>query len=147
MHYLLEASFIGIYSLTIYLCMDFILSIGNPTTSMESAKFMAIFFFLGMLKHGLGYSFGLQTYYCRLYKSKNAIVIPPTFMELVGEGLLYVIVGKILSLFIRSCFVNNKDDSKHIFLPAAIAFLSGFLLHVSFEISGLHKKFVDKYCL
>ena len=119
-----ESIFIGLYSLVLYsLLKNLIINV----------PFVYVLFILGVAKHFLGYFGGLQTYYCRIYKNDQTVASVPTALDLVFEGLLYVLIG--LSFF--SYIVKNKY---------IIAFLTGVVLHLGFEILGLHKYFLRTHC-
>lgn len=119
-----ESIFIGLYSLVLYsLLKNFIINV----------PFAYVLFILGVAKHFLGYFGGLQSYYCQLYKNDQTVASVPTALDLVFEGFLYVLIG--LSFF--SYIVKNKY---------IVAFLTGVVIHLGFEIVGGHKYFLRTRC-
>jgi hypothetical protein len=85
---------------------------------------------LGVVKHVLGYFLGLQKYYCKCSQKRN--VKSPTPLELVGEGALYVAMGGVFG-FIRPLYAR--------------VFVIGSLLHLIFDVLGLHKWFCRTHCI
>lgn len=142
---LVEAIAVGIYTVIIGTLVSF-------TTNQSS-----LFFFLtGFLKHGIGYWFHIEDYYCqygvacrRNENTNNAKVQPAKvqpakvnpakvkpislfvlLLECIGEGLLFI----LFSFFFQT-------------LPLPIAlFLVGFFMHLFFEITGLHHLFCKYKC-
>ena len=86
---------------------------------------LLLFFIVGFLKHFLGYFIGLHTYYCNCK-------LQTTFLQLVTEsimeGILFMILFKVLGDRIESIF------------------FIGVILHLSFEMVGLHKLFCKERC-
>ena len=122
---LYESIFIGLYSLVLYTILTSILTINYP--------FAYVLFILGVAKHLLGYFGGLQSYYCQVYTNEQSVASVPTGLDLVIEGVLYVLIGLTFFLYI----VKNKY---------IIAFLTGVVIHLGFEFLGLHKYFLRTRC-
>jgi len=127
MHYVLEAIIVGIYSLTIYLIL---INIYKP---IKEIPFIILLFILGILKHLFGYILGLQTAYCKIYKSPSAMATWPSFYDNFIEGIYFIILGMFLSIIIKKKYI--------------IIFLIGFLLHILFENLGLHEYYLNKKCV
>jgi hypothetical protein len=134
MHYLIEAFLIALYST--FLC--FLLMTVFPYLIYKKNIFL-ILFILGIMKHGLGYIFNLQTYYCKSHLSNRMNAISPSLTELICEGFLYIVFGlPIFYLF------SSFSSYKRILVTA---FFIGFLLHVLFELVGIHQYFLENYCI
>ena len=123
---ILESFIVGLYVLLLY---KFLI--------LFNIKNLYVFLFiLGFLKHFIGYLFYIQSYYCKYgnackkynfnKKKKDFIIV-----ESILEGLLFIAFGQLFLLF-------NKNIS---------FFLLGFLLHLLFEITGIHDLFCSKRCL
>ena len=119
---LLECIFVGAFSVAIYLPLSYLLRVPVPEH--------VVLFILGVLKHALGYFLGLQKYYCKCSQKRN--VKSPTPLELVGEGALYVAMGGVFG-FIRPLYAR--------------VFVIGTLLHLIFDVLGLHKWFCRTHCI
>ena len=119
-----ESIFIGLYSLVLYTILRSIITINVP--------YAFVLFILGVAKHLLGYFGGLQTYYCQVYKNEQSVALVPTALDLVIEGLLYVLIGLSFIYIVKNKYI--------------IAFLTGVVLHLGFEILGLHKYFLRTHC-
>lgn len=122
MNIVFESLFVGLFSLVLYLLLSLVIK--DP--------FAFVLFLLGVLKHGLGYVLGLQTFYCRIKKSRTQAKVP-TILELLGEGVLFVILGLLLHMMIRNKLV--------------VVCLIGIILHLVVEILGIHKYFVRTHCI
>jgi hypothetical protein len=127
MYYVLEAIFIGIFSLIIYFSL---ITIYKP---IKGLPFLVLLFILGILKHLVGYIIGLQTAYCKKYKSPSANAGFPLIFDNLLEGFLFIILGSFLSIIIKKKYI--------------IIFLIGFLLHIIFEFAELHNYFINKRCV
>jgi hypothetical protein len=127
MYYVIEAIFIGIYSLVLYFSL---ITIYKP---IKDIPFLVLLFILGFIKHLFGYILGLQTAYCKKYKSPSANTGFPSIMDNLFEGILFAILGSGLSIIIKKKYI--------------IIFLIGFLLHIISEVSGLHNYFINKRCV
>ena len=124
----IEAILVGLYTLVIAFFLSF------------SLKNNFIFFFiLGFLKHYLGYITGLQSWYCeKRNKEINQIntkekAQPSLLLQNVQEGIAFI----ILSFIIQKVF-----KIKDIYF---IAFLTGFLLHLFAEFTGIHTIFCKNF--
>jgi hypothetical protein len=133
MHYLLESLFVGIYTSIIYLLIHTIFHIKN---------IKILFFTVGFFKHFLGYYLHLHNYYCNYgdaclsVKSSNNESNP--VYENSFEYLFYdsVLEGGIFLLI--SIFMNESTTFKF--------FMTGFFLHLLFELLGVHKHFCKEKC-
>jgi hypothetical protein len=130
MHYFLEALIVGIYTVIIYILYS-LLSIKN---------FYLLLFLVGFNKHLLGYFFNLHTYYCKYgyacnNKDSNVTTELTIFLESIGEGLIFIFFGSTLTAF--SYLRKNT---------ILTFFVLGFILHISFEILGIHSRFCDERC-
>lgn len=132
MHYIIESILIGIYCVIIY----FFINIFFTNTFINLFLIFTIIFFLtGFTKHLLSYYLGLHSWYCNNgYSCKNIININTKlnknkyiFIESIGEGILFLLVAMVL---------NNIITNKYL-----IIFLIGFILHITFELIGIHKYF------
>lgn len=117
----LESIFVGGYTLILFLILLCIIE----------QPIYVILFLLGCIKHISGYLVGLHHRYCKGC-SRNKFSNPPTAFEIVGEGIIFLIV----EVFIHSIFSN-------IYLNI---FVLGALIHIGFEIFGLHRSFCMTHC-
>jgi hypothetical protein len=92
-----------------------------------------LLFILGVSKHLLGYFGGLQTFYCKMYNGDHPVASIPTALDLILEGFLYVIIGVGFLFVIKNKYI--------------IAFLTGVVLHLGFELVGLHSYFLKNRCI
>jgi hypothetical protein len=126
MHYLLEAGLVGLYSAIVYKIASFVLFDWIP-----------LFFFVGFLKHALGYELSIHTLYCQYgsacshlankydrYASSNLRTL---VIESFQEGAVFVLLGYCLRMFSKDLLI--------------VAFLTGALLHIIAELIGLHQRF------
>ena len=120
--FLLETVFIGLYSLVLYSILQFVIK----------KPFIYVLFILGVMKHSLGYFTGLQTLYCQTYNGPDEVARLPTGSDVFIEGLLYIVVGGVLTSFIRN--------------PYIISFMTGAGLHLGFEAIGGHAIFLRTRC-
>ena len=127
MYYVLEAIFIGIFSLFLYFSL---ITIYKP---IKDIPFLVLLFILGFIKHLFGYIVGLETAYCKKYKSPSANAVFPTLFDNLLEGIFFIILGSCLSILIKKKYI--------------IIFLIGFLLHIISELAGLHNYFINKKCV
>ena len=88
-----------------------------------------ILFIIGFLKHFFGYYLGFHDYIC------NPLIAIKTHLiyDSILEGILFIITGLLLNLIIKN---------KYIFY-----FIIGFILHLLFELLGLHKIFKKIRCI
>lgn len=137
MHYLLESLFVGVYSAIIYICCSYF---------ALKYDFNIILFVVGFLKHLLGDLLQIHTYYCNYGYSCHptssshvnlisSIPFAQLLLECIGEGILFVILGTILSVS------SYLKDSK-----VSLIFIMGFSLHTIFELMGTHKLFCKNHC-
>ena len=122
MRILLETLFIAVYSLVLYSLLQFVIK----------KPFIYVLFILGVLKHALGYFTGLQSYYCQLYTGPGSHADFPTGADVFIEGLLYIVIGLALLQVTKNRYI--------------IAFMTGAVLHLGFEWTGLHTMFVKNRC-
>lgn len=127
MHYLVESILVGIYTSIVYLMV-------KPFIKNT----LLLFFTIGFLKHFLAYFIGIHTYYCNngyaCGSENDTIRVSQTtflqlFMESIIEGFLFMFLYKVLG-----------DDR------IIVAFLTGVILHLAFEMIGLHKLFCKERC-
>ena len=126
MNYLIESVFVGTFTLILYGILQWVLQ----NTIM--LPFSLVLFILGVVKHTVGYVAGIQTAYCRMYNKTKRHAIVPTNMELVIEGIVFILVGKILSWFVSNRYI--------------IAFMTGAGIHIAAESMGLHRYFLKERC-
>lgn len=130
MHYAFESVVVGLYTVSVFFAL-------KPYVLDNRV----LWFLTGFLKHLIGWAIGLQTYYCKFgnacqryvsgKNTKRKFSFPgQILLESIGEGLLFV---AFLTLLFR-IFKQNKYVT---------LFATGFLLHMVFELSGVH----HKYCL
>ena len=128
MNYIFESIFVGIYSCIIYV---FIRNVVNNVH--------VLFFLTGFIKHLLGYLLNIHSLYCKYgyackqYTKTTAVYSKYLVLESIGEGILYLLFGIILSKLIL-----NK---------LLVVFIIGILLHLIFEILQIHRLFCKKRCL
>ena len=95
--------------------------------------FIKNIFLLGFIKHLLGHYLNLHTYYCKYGNaclkikkySKDKVSIIQLIVESILEGFLFIIMNNI---------TKNK-------------FLIGLLLHLIFDVFGLHRIFCLFRCV
>jgi len=126
MNYLIESVFVGSFTLILYGIIQWVLE----NTIM--LPFSIILFIVGILKHSLGYATGIQSAYCRMYNKKKVKAIAPTNIELIIEGISFIVVGKILSWFVSNKYI--------------IVFMTGAGIHIMAEAMGLHRYFLKERC-
>jgi hypothetical protein len=132
MHYIIESIIVGLYCVIIYFFINM----------WVSNTFLNAFFITGFLKHFLAYYLGLHSWYCNngysckiIYNSDTNTKLNENkyiFIESIGEGILFLLVAMIL---------NNVITNKYL-----IIFLIGFILHITFELIGIHKYFCLVSC-
>ena len=126
--YILESLFVGCYSLLMYLFISNIITIKNSYLT---------FFFVGFLKHTMGYFLNIHEYYYRTVCNKGnentcKTTMKSLFIESIFEGFFFILVGSLLSLVATS--------------KVAVYFTIGVLLHIISEHIGLHKVFCRNKC-
>ena len=142
MHYIFESTIVGMYSLLIYICFDFV-------TNTNIKLFM-----VGFIKHLLGYILNIHTYYCnngyaclkyqkqfQSHKNNNSNIsdskkvaktsIPVLFIESGFEGCLFV----FLNIFLLKLKIKNTYTR---------IFILGVILHLVFEFLQLHIYFCKR---
>jgi len=133
MHYLLESVFVGIYTSIIYLLIYTIFHIKN---------IKLLFFTVGFFKHFLGYYLHLHNYYCNygdacqnINSSNNDSnpIYKNSFDYLFYDSVLEGGIFLLISIFM--------DES-----TAYTFFMTGFFLHLLFELLGVHKHFCKEKC-
>lgn len=142
MHYIIESIIVGLYCVIIYFFINMWISNTFINAFFINAFFITAFFITGFLKHFLAYYLGLHSWYCNNgYRCKiinnsdtNAKLNENKyiFIESIGEGILFLLVAMIL---------NNVINNKYL-----IIFLIGFILHMIFELIGIHKYFCLVRC-
>lgn len=136
MHFLLEAILVGIYTFIIFLCISF----------FPIHNIYVLLFFIGFVKHFLGYYLYFQQYYCKYgyacsqhKKQQDQKDQKTTFAELFGEscieGLACIGLGTLL---LQIPYLRRKER--------IIFFLLGFILHIISELLGLHSYFCKNKC-
>ena len=121
---LYESIFIGLYSLVLFSVLKMIVN----------TPYAILLFVLGVSKHLIGYFGGLQTYYCKVYNNnENEVASIPTALDIILEGFLYVIIGLGFLYVMKNKYM--------------IAFLTGVVLHLGFEMIGLHTYFLKNRCI
>lgn len=130
MNLIFESTFVGIYTIFIYLIF-----------SVFIKNFYLLLLVCGFFKHFLGSSFGLWTWYCNngqaclkvlsrdQYYEANTLNL---IRESLYESVLFLIFGLILSLIVSK--------------GALLFFILGFSLHIISEKTGIHKKFCRSTC-
>ena len=125
MNYVWEAIFVGIYC--------FFLFVALSHTGLMQYNMTLFLFTIGFVKHMLGYVLTLHDYYCgNACKGKGKGLKENkfnTFLESVGEGILFIAIGQIP-------FTKT---------PLSFFFV-GFSLHILFEWFGFHRMFCDIRC-
>jgi hypothetical protein len=121
----LESLFVGVYSFLIYFFCSHIIS----------SNFALLLFTVGFLKHFLGYYLKIQDFYCDtcVKGSKSQVSTRNLFIESILEGVVFIILGFLLGVFIE----NRR----------VLMFLIGFLLHIFAEFTGVHKYFCKNRCI
>ena len=86
-----------------------------------------LWFLLGFCKHGLAGILGLHDVYCRV-KGASGATNKTLLLESIGEGIIF--------------------SATHIFIKDTwyAVFLLGAILHLLFEVTGLHAYFVKTRC-
>ena len=102
-----EALVVGMYSF-------FLFSILSPLP----------IFWIGFLKHFLGYFLGLEYLYCIHHNKKENFITNYFIFECILEGIVFSILFYI--------FMNS--------------FISGFIFHILSEYIGIHKLFIKYRC-
>ena len=136
MHYIFEATFVGIYSCVIAIILSFVVH-----------NYYYLFFLTGFIKHMGGYYLNIHTYYCnhgdacmrmRNGNNNNNVLISknkPTqlIFESIIEGLAYIVGGVICSFLIPNIYVS--------------IFIVGIAMHILAELLGIHRFFCKNRCV
>jgi hypothetical protein len=119
-----ESIFVGVYSSLVYLFSSYIIS----------SNLALLLFTVGFLKHFLGYYLKIQDFYCDtcVKGSKSQVTTLNLFIESILEGVVFIILGLLLGVFIKN--------------HGVLMFLLGLLLHIFAEIAGVHKYFCKNRC-
>jgi hypothetical protein len=129
MHYIFEALFVGIYCGILYeILVNFI------------GDYYVLLWVLGFFKHFLGYELHLHSMFCKYgyacQRVANAehrhaeISNLKIIIESMIEGIVFVIVGYLLSLIMKDRLV--------------MVFWIGVILHISAELIGIHQVFCQR---
>lgn len=129
MHYIFEAFFVGIYCGVLYeILVNFI------------GDFTVLLLVLGFFKHFLAYELNLHSMFCkygyacqRLVNAEHRVAQISNIkiiMESMSEGIVFVILGYLLSLIIKDRLI--------------IIFWIGVLLHIWAEWTGIHQVFCQR---
>jgi hypothetical protein len=122
---LIEAILVGLYTIVIAFFLSF-----------SFIKGISFFFILGFLKHYLGYITGLQNWYCKKRNTNvktKEIKIKPSLLRNIQEGIAFIIVSFLIKKYLKI---------KDIYF---IAFLTGFILHLLAEFTGIHSIFCKNF--
>ena len=137
MRYLLESVLVGIYSVIIYLFIQYFIS-----------SFTLSLLIVGFVKHYLGYYIGIHTLYCnygdsclKLHNNNTNYISNHNFIYYYSffDAFLYFIFGYIFSILL---FWYHNIKIKHII----IIFLIGLLIHILSEKLFIHYFFCITNC-
>jgi hypothetical protein len=135
---IIEAVIVGIYTTIIYAIIRiFIMDLFGVGVGVG----VGVLFLLGFLKHFLGYLLGLHSIYCKYGfacggNAKRVFDDGTFIIYSIFEGIYFVFLGGILFWWLGS-----------IISPYVIIYLVGFILHILFEIFGMHKKWCSMHCV
>lgn len=128
MHYAFESIFVALYSTIIYIILSIFID-----------NIYFLYFSVGFFKHFLGYFLKIQDYYCSYgyacnHNSDYTVNIKNSeiFLESAFEGIIFLLLSAFLLLFIKNKII--------------VIFLIGLLLHIVYELSGIHKLFCKYRC-
>ncbi len=129
MHPFFEAIFVGCYTYVIYTLVSF----------FQIKNIYVVLCITGFMKHYIAYYSGLHTYYCNNgYACKDMVHSymqrdsNDVYKEAIIEGILFVCIGSILLQFM------NKN---------IVIFMVPFILHIAFEVLGIHGMFCRYLCV
>lgn len=126
MNYLIEALFVGFYTIIIYITFKLIIKI----------DYNIELFLIGFIKHYSGGYSGLHKYYCNnnnfIEKNNYNYYNDYILSQSIYEGIIFIILGNIIKLFIFNEYI--------------IYFLIAFILHIISENINYHKYFIKSYC-
>jgi len=137
MRYLLESVLVGIYSVIIYLFIQYFIS-----------SFTLSLLIVGFVKHYLGYYIGIHTLYCnygdrclKLHNNNTNYISNNNFIYYYSffDAFLYFILGYIFSILL---FWYHNIKIKHII----IIFLIGLVIHILSEKLFIHYFFCITNC-
>jgi hypothetical protein len=139
MYYIFESLFVGLYSFILF----FLISNLKFKLNLK-LKFTMLLFITGFIKHTLGYMLQLWKYFCnygytckKLHipnKSYVAKITPYMLLfESIIEGIVFVIIGSIISLFIKNKLYN--------------VFIIGLVLHILSSLLYIHSNFCISKCV
>ena len=132
-----ESIAVGIYTVVIAFFLSFII--------YYPKNILFFLFILGFTKHFIGFWLQLQTLYCNYgetCKSNHDLnnqkqiwtALEPSFLENVGEGILFIMVG----VFIKKVFsIHNVYF---------VSFFIGVLTHFIADLFGFHIYFCKRRC-
>lgn len=145
--------FAGIYSVVVFIIVVNFLSIKTRLAFLgienKWAAFVGLLFALGYLKHTIGYYTSLDSAYCKqtgvcekLAKQEHSSYVERikavvgfgenVWLESVGEGLVFALVGVPLFLLVRPQLLA--------------AFATGVSAHLISEYSGINASFCRTSC-
>jgi len=138
MHYILESGLVGLYSLLLYFVLALFVN------NFLSLSFSFSLFALGFFKHFLGYFLNIHTFYCnngyacnKINRNKKIYTafynIPSLVAESILEGILFLVFGYFIYLFIKTKFL--------------ITFIIGTILHILSEWLSIHDLFCKNHCI
>lgn len=134
MHFLLESFFVGFYSVILY-------EILKPFLSETTV----LFFCIGFFKHLFGYLLSLHTQYCNYgdacKRTTHDYITNTSFTTIIVESILEGFVFVILDSLFLSIFWKMG-----VRVPEISIFVTGYVLHVSYEYLGLHDSFCKTRC-
>lgn len=120
----LEGVFVGLYTVIISLPLRLVLK-GN-----------ALFFCTGFLKHFLGYFTGIHALYCNInnLNIKEHTSLLKLFVQSILEGMLFIVIGSVITNFMKT-------------QALVVFFIISALLHIIFELTGVHNSFISDICV
>ena len=131
MHYIVEAIFVGFYTLLIFVPLSYFIQ-----------NSWICFFLLGVFKHFLGSILKIHDYYCNdgyrctISQKREKYVYDKSYLmiECLLEGIYFLGMGII--------FFDRYQKSPFFFI-----FLFGFFTHLIAEFIGLHKYVCKFICV
>ncbi len=127
MHYIIEALFVGVYSVILYLLL-------TPFTK----NIYILLLVVGFLKHILGSILGIHQWYCNNgYACKNIkhrehkVYSEDLIIRSILESLIYLSVGIMLIMYLEGVY---------------LFFVIGFIMHILSEILLVHRYFCVTSC-
>jgi hypothetical protein len=129
---LLEAFIVGIYSAMIYLPFSILQHFSCSMQKCVNIEIYILVFYVGFFKHFLGYYFGIQSYFCHSRQKGDATACNLLLFSII-EGFSFMMFYFLLHHFL--------------FNPLFTIFVTGILLHIVSEYTGIHDFFVKQCCL